>query len=107
MQANTDDIVFRTVRMRSNDAEKFRNAFQWLMETAGEVDGLHSAAVYRAADDSEDVLIIEIWESTDAMARSYERMGEAPFEFVARAGSPEMLEDRFWHNAILTSAKAS
>jgi heme-degrading monooxygenase HmoA len=86
----------RTVTMTVADWPRFREAFGWLMDIAATVPGCRSIRCYQAADDPTKVCIAEIWDSVEAIGEGYQRLGDAPWEFMRRAGEPDYGVDSLW-----------
>ena len=91
-----DGDILRTVTMAVTDWERFGAAFGWLMEQATGLEGCRSIECYRSVEDPGLACIAEHWDSVDAIARGYERLGDVPWEFMRRAGEPEYRSDTSW-----------
>ena len=97
--AEAQNLYFRTVRMRVTDWDRFRTAFEWLMEHMKETEGCASVLCYRSVKDPAAVCIVEYWTSPEAIAASYARAGDLPWQFMERAGNPEFLDDAVWQQS--------
>src|SRR3954454_20540669 len=97
--ADAGDLYFRTVRMRVTDWERFRTAFEWLMEYTTKAEGCASVICYRSTQDPQLVCIVEYWESPEAIEASYATVGDVPWQFMERAGNPEYLDDVLWQHS--------
>ena len=97
--SEAQDLYFRTVRMRVTDWDRFRAAFEWLMEHTKESEGCASVLCYRSVQDPTIVCIVEYWTSPEAIEANYARVGDVPWQFMERAGNPEYLDDTLWQHS--------
>ena len=83
--------VLVTMKVGPVDWAKFRAAAEWL--DGQDSPGLSSSEIYRSEGDQDSVLVVQKWDSHDAMHTVTERVGP---EFNQRAGT-EGLE---WETGI-------
>ena len=83
--------ILVTMEVGPVDWDKFKAASDWAKQFPAQ--GQISSEVYRGESDSKRVLIVERWESHDAMHKYQDQVGE---EFNKRAGT-EGLE---WKDAV-------
>jgi quinol monooxygenase YgiN len=77
--------IFVTMQVGPVDWAKFKGAVDYYKGVAA--PGLISSEVYRAQSDPAIVMVVERWESHDAMNKFQDRVGE---DFNARAGTTGM-----------------
>jgi heme-degrading monooxygenase HmoA len=82
--------------MTVTDWPRFQEAFGWLMGVASGLPGCRSIRCYRAVEEPTKICIVEIWDTFEAIAAGYERLGDAPWEFMRRAGEPAFGVDSAW-----------
>jgi hypothetical protein len=87
--------VLVTSQVGPVDWSKFQAAMQW--GTTQPAEGRRSSRIYRSEGDPANILIVEEWDSHDAMHRYTDRVGE---EFNRRAGT----EGLNWQTGVWTEA---
>ena len=77
--------VLVTMQVGPVDWTKFKAAIDWLKSAPA--PGRRSSEVYRGEADANVVLLVEQWDSHDAMHAYQEQVGE---EFIRRAGTGDL-----------------
>jgi hypothetical protein len=93
-------LVLLSVRFRVPDWPRFADAFSWLLEQIGVVEGCSFIKLYRSFDPPDEALVVELWDAESSRAVAYGSFGEVPMQFVERAGFPEMLSERYWSPGV-------
>lgn len=86
--------VLVQMRVRVDDVERFKTAYQQWLPRMGEYGG-RSVGLYSAENDPNEVTLLEEWESHDHMHEASEKHGD---EFNETAGTVgKDWETRIWH----------
>jgi quinol monooxygenase YgiN len=82
------------MRVRVDDLDRFKNAYQDWLPRMGEMGG-KSMGLFHAENDPNEVSLLEEWESHDQMHEASKKYGD---EFNETAGTVgKEWETRIWH----------